>query len=131
MKESSPSKKAGLQKNNSVSLSDITVLFSADYISSSIEEACKKKEIPYTLFSGVPFFERIKIKDALSYLRMVLYKAVLSFLRVVNVPKRHIGKQRIVFLFVYDSEQTICLYEYFTILALNELFYTTTTHNYI
>ena len=77
---------------------DMTVLYRAHYVSRAVEEALLREKIPYTLYSGVPFFGRMEIKDALSYLRMIAYKDDLSFRRVANVPKRNLGKRRMAFL---------------------------------
>jgi len=101
---------------------DIAVLYRAHYISRNIEEVFQKKKIPYTLFSGVPFFDRVEIKDSLSYLRMIAYKDDLSFLRVVNSPKRNIGERRIKFLKEYVEENGGSLYDALKINLENELF---------
>ena len=77
---------------------DMTVLYRAHYVSRSVEEALLRAKIPYTIYSGVPFFGRMEIKDALSYLRLIAYKDDLSFRRVANVPKRNLGKRRMAFL---------------------------------
>ncbi|MGN1024554.1 MAG: ATP-dependent helicase [Lachnospiraceae bacterium] len=79
-------------------LSDITILYRAHYVTRPIEEAFLKKKIPYTIYSGVQFFERMEIKDALSYLRMIAMKDDLSFRRIANKPKRNIGEKRLAFL---------------------------------
>ena len=77
---------------------DMTVLYRAHYVTRTVEEILLKRKIPYTIYSGVQFFGRMEIKDALSYLRMVAYKDDLSFRRVVNVPKRNMGQRRMRFL---------------------------------
>ena len=79
-------------------LSDITLLYRAHYVTRPIEEAFIRKKIPYTIYSGVQFFARMEIKDALSYLRMISMKDDLSFRRICNKPKRNIGEKRIAFL---------------------------------
>lgn len=78
--------------------SDITLLYRAHYVTRPIEEAFLKKKIPYTIYSGVQFFDRMEIKDALSYLRMIAMKDDLSFRRIANKPKRNIGEKRLAFL---------------------------------
>lgn len=75
-----------------ISYKDITILYRAHYVTRTLEETLLKKKIPYSIYSGIQFFERMEVKDALSYLRMITYKDDLSFLRIVNVPKRNIGK---------------------------------------
>lgn len=74
-----------------VAYREMTVLYRAHYITRSIEEQLLKAEIPYTIYSGVQFFARREIKDALSYLRLLAYRDDLSLLRVVNVPKCSTG----------------------------------------
>lgn len=77
---------------------DMTILYRAHYVTRAVEEALLKSRLPYTIYSGTQFFNRKEIKDALSYLRMIAYRDDLSFLRVVNVPKRNLGKRRMTFL---------------------------------
>ena len=90
---------------------EMTVLYRAHYITRNIEEQLLKAKIPYTIYSGVPFFARREIKDALSYLRLLAYRDDLSFLRVVNVPKRNIGQRRRAFLTSYAEEHGRTLYQ--------------------
>lgn len=90
---------------------DITLLYRAHYVTRTIEEVFLKEEIPYTLYSGIQFFGRMEIKDALSYLRMIAYKDDLSFLRIANVPKRNLGERRMKFLQEYAAANHCSLYE--------------------
>lgn len=62
------------------------------------------------LYNGIEFYKRKEIKDILSYMRMVVYCDNLSFLRVVNEPKRNIGEKRIAFLSKYAEENNCSLY---------------------
>lgn len=91
-------------------LSDITVLYRAHYISRKIEEIFLKEQLPYRIYSGVQFFGRMEIKDALSYLRLLLYRDDLSFRRVANQPKRNIGQRRMRFLEDYAARNEVSLY---------------------
>jgi len=91
-------------------LRDVSVLYRAHYISRNLEEVFMKEEIPYQIYSGIQFFGRMEIKDALSYLRLIAYKDDLSFLRVVNTPKRSIGQRRIRFLQNYAEQNQCSLY---------------------
>lgn len=72
---------------------DMTVLYRAHYLTRTVEEVLQREKIPYTIYSGVQFFGRAEIKDALSYLRMIACQDDLSFLRIVNQPKRNIGER--------------------------------------
>ena len=73
---------------------DIAVLYRAHYVTRTLEEVLQKRKIPYTIYSGVQFFGRAEVKDALSYLRMAVYQDDLSFRRVINIPKRNLGLSR-------------------------------------
>lgn len=89
---------------------EITVLYRAHYITRIVEEVFLREKIPYAIYSGVQFFNRMEIKDALAYLRLIAYKDDLAFLRVVNVPKRNLGKRRIKFLQEYAVKHQCSLY---------------------
>ena len=94
-----------------VSFRDMTVLYRAHYVTRTVEEVLQKRRIPYTIYSGVQFFGRMEIKDALSYLRMIAYKDDLSFRRVVNAPKRNMGKRRMNYLEEAAARQGCSLYD--------------------
>ena len=94
-----------------VAYREMAVLYRAHYITRSIEEQLLRAEIPYMIYSGVQFFARREIKDALSYLRLLAYRDDLSLLRVVNVPKRNIGQRRRKFLTEYAEAHEMTLYQ--------------------
>ena len=89
---------------------DMTVLYRAHYVTRAVEEVLLREKIPYTIYSGVPFFGRMEIKDALSYLRMIVYQDDLSFRRIANVSKRNLGKRRMAFLQEYAEQHGCSLY---------------------
>ena len=101
---------------------DITVLYRAHHVTRSVEEAFLKKEIPYTIYSGVQFFGRMEIKDALSYLRMIAYKDDLSFTRIVNRPRRNMGERRMAFLREMAEVTKMSLYETLVRYIDNDIF---------
>ena len=76
--------------------SDFAILYRATYLSRSIEKELIAKQVPYTIWGGVRFFERKEIKDALCYLRLAAGDNDkcddLAFRRVVNTPSRKFGK---------------------------------------
>ncbi len=111
--------------------SDITILYRSHFLSRTVEEDFITKQIPYTLFSGLPFFERKEIKDSLSYLRMIAYKDDLSFLRICNTPKRNLGNRRIKFLKEMAGEKNLSLYECLKISIEDEVFTNTKAKDFI
>lgn len=102
--------------------SDFAVLYRANYVSRMIEEAFVRNKIPYTLFNGTEFYSRAEIKDCLSYLRLLAFYDDLSFLRVVNLPSRGIGKTRIAFLKTFAAENNVSLFEAFERNIDNKIF---------
>jgi len=90
---------------------DMAVLYRAHYVTRTLEEVFRRRKLPYTIYSGVQFFSRAEIKDALSYLRMIVWKDDLSFRRVANVPKRNLGERRMRFLSEYAEQNGCTLYE--------------------
>ena len=105
-----------------VAFRDMAVLYRAHYASRPVEEALLRAEVPHAVHSGVPFFGRREIKDALSYLRLVAYRDDLDFARVANVPKRNLGQRRMAFLRQQADERGCSLYEALALAADDDLF---------
>ncbi|HOU10106.1 MAG TPA: UvrD-helicase domain-containing protein [Clostridiales bacterium] len=101
---------------------DIAVLYRAHFVSRSVEEVFLKEGVPYKIYSGVQFFGRAEIKDAIAYLRLVAYKDDLSFRRVANNPKRNIGDRRMKFIEAAAARDNLSLYEAFGRLLDDEIF---------
>ena len=89
---------------------DITILYRAHYVTRGLEEVLQKRKLPYTIYSGVQFFGRAEIKDALSYLRLVVYQDDLSFRRIANQPKRNLGLSRMKHLEEYAQAHDCSLF---------------------
>ncbi len=74
--------------------SDFAILYRANALSRNFEMILRERGIPYRIFGGLRFYDRKEIKDILAYLRLVINPGdVVSFNRVINVPKRGIGEQ--------------------------------------
>lgn len=100
-----------LLKESGKKLRDIAILYRSHFLSRSFEEVFIKQGIPYTIYSGIEFYKRKEIKDILCYLRMLVNSDDISFLRVVNLPKRNIGERRMAFLKNYANEHSCTLYQ--------------------
>ncbi|MBQ9067521.1 MAG: UvrD-helicase domain-containing protein [Eggerthellaceae bacterium] len=97
-------------QESGVAYRDICVLYRAHYASRPVEDALVNARIPYTIYSGVQFFDRKEVKDALSYLRMVIFRDDLSFERIANTPKRNLGQRRMKYLRQYAEGKGVSLY---------------------
>ena len=76
------------QKNNG----DFAILYRTNAQSRAMEDALRKKDIPYRIYGGLSFYQRKEIKDVLSYLRLVINpKDEEALVRVINYPARGIG----------------------------------------
>jgi ATP-dependent DNA helicase UvrD/PcrA len=72
---------------------DFAVLYRSNHQSRAVEELLREEAIPYQLVGGTRFYERKEVKDALAYLRLVHQPHdEVSLLRVLNFPRRGIGK---------------------------------------
>ncbi|MDL2314892.1 UvrD-helicase domain-containing protein [Bacteroidales bacterium OttesenSCG-928-C19] len=75
---------------------DFAILYRTNIQSRAIEEALRKRNIPYKIYGGLSFYKRKEIKDVLSYLRLVVNNNDdEALLRVVNYPVRGIGQTTI------------------------------------
>lgn len=72
--------------------SDFAVLYRANALSKNIENALVKYAVPYRIYGGLRFYDRMEVKDLIAYLRVFNNPADDSALRrIINVPKRGIG----------------------------------------
>jgi len=94
------------------SLSDIVILYRTNAQSRAIEEILVREHIPYTLVGGTRFYERQEIKDVLAYLKLIYNeKDSQAFLRIINVPRRGIGKVALERLHEFAAQEEISLIE--------------------
>ena len=78
------------------SLSQVAILYRTNAQSRVMEEELLKDSIPYHIVGGLSFYSRKEIKDLLAYLKLIYNeKDDVSFLRVINTPKRGIGLKTI------------------------------------
>jgi DNA helicase-2/ATP-dependent DNA helicase PcrA len=81
---------------NQLKNSDFAVLYRTNAQSRAIEDALRKRDIPYRIYGGLSFYQRKEIKDVLSYLRLVINPADEEALkRIINFPGRGIGQTTI------------------------------------
>lgn len=72
----------------------VAVLYRASHLSRRLEQELLRRQIPYTVWGGVRFFERAEIKDVICYLRLIASDDDdIAFRRVVNQPSRKFGRK--------------------------------------
>lgn len=79
--------------NNQIGYEDFAILYRTNAQSRAMEDALRKKDIPYRIYGGLSFYQRKEIKDVLAYLRLILNpKDEEALKRVINYPARGIGQ---------------------------------------
>ncbi|MFP4008600.1 MAG: UvrD-helicase domain-containing protein, partial [Spirulinaceae cyanobacterium] len=101
-----------LQKNNpELDWGDFAILYRTNAQSRALEDVLRGK-IPYVIIGGLKFYDRKEIKDMLAYLRVIANPAdTVSLLRIINTPRRGIGRTSIDNLLNAASELNMPLWE--------------------
>jgi DNA helicase-2/ATP-dependent DNA helicase PcrA len=81
-----------LGEEHGVKRSDVAVFYRTNAMSRVLEDTLVRFEVPYQVIGGTKFYDRAEVKDAVAYLSLLLNPAdQVSFLRIVNSPRRGIG----------------------------------------
>jgi DNA helicase-2/ATP-dependent DNA helicase PcrA len=97
--------------NRGVNPNDIAVLYRINALSRSLEEGFSKEGLGFKLIGGMRFYERAEVKDIISYFRVLSNPYDdFSFIRIINKPKRGIGKASIEKLQKNAFEQQLSLF---------------------
>ncbi len=99
--------------NSGVSAEDIAILYRVNVLSRSIEEGLNRAGVPYKLVGGLRFYDRAEIKDLISYLRVITnVHDDFSLKRIINKPKRGLGKASVEKIELASYEKGLSLFEY-------------------
>ncbi len=98
--------------NHQVHNKDIAILYRTNAQSRSMEEALRRRSIPYRIYGGLSFYARKEIKDLLSYFRLTVNPDDEEALkRIINFPKREIGKTTLDKIIVAAAQENISLWK--------------------
>ena len=101
-----------LKREEYLDYNDFTVLYRMNSQSRSIEDILRREDIPYKIVGGLKFYERKEIKDIIAYLRLIENTADnLSLQRIINEPKRGIGKTSLDNIEAVANQNDISMYE--------------------
>ena len=107
-------------KKKGISLTNIAILTRASFQFKDIEDRFLKENIKYRVVGGLRFYERAEIKDAMAYFRILINKSDnLSLERILNTPKRGLGKALIKNLYDIVQKKNVSLYESLKLLILS------------
>ena len=101
-----------LVTSENVRYNEIAILYRTNAQSRIFEEKFMQTDIPYIIVGSVKFYERKEIKDILAYLRLIINpRDDISFLRVINVPRRGIGPINLERLVNFAAERELTLFD--------------------
>ena len=91
---------------------DFAILYRMNSQSRSIEDILRREDIPYKIVGGLKFYERKEIKDIIAYLRLIYNPSDnLSLKRIINEPKRGVGKTSIDNISKLSEDSNLSMYE--------------------
>ena len=97
--------------NDGYNYRDMAILYRANYLSRDVEKVLIENRINYVIYGGLRFYERMEVKDILSYLRMITKADDLAFIRIINTPRRGIGAKTIDAIQSIAIEKDMSMYE--------------------
>ena len=101
-----------LKREEYYKYSDFVVLYRTNAQSRAIEDVLRREDIPYKIVGGLKFYERKEIKDTIAYLRLIANQSDnLSLERIINEPKRGVGKTSVENVSRLASENGISMYQ--------------------
>lgn len=108
--------------DSGVGAENIAVLYRVNVLSRSIEEGLNRAGIAYKLVGGLRFYDRAEIKDLISYIRVITnFHDDFSFKRIVNKPKRGLGKASVDKIELAAHANETSIFEYIKKVSIAEL----------
>jgi DNA helicase-2/ATP-dependent DNA helicase PcrA len=93
---------------------DFAIFYRTNAQSRAVEEYLVRQNIPYKIYGGLRFYDRKEIKDMLAYMKLIANpRDVVSLIRIVNVPRRKIGKSTIAVIEKYARKKNMTFCEAF------------------
>ena len=97
---------------NQLKNGNFAILYRTNAQSRAMEDALRKRDIPYRIYGGLSFYQRKEIKDVLAYLRLIINpKDEEALMRVINYPARGIGNTTVEKLTVAASHYGRSMFE--------------------
>ncbi len=107
-----------LMIRESLRYEDFGILLRANHLTRAFEEVLRRENIPYIVSGGISFFERQEVRDMLAYLKLVAnHEDDTSLLRIVNTPRRGIGRKLLEHAAAWSAEHHCSLYSALAALA--------------
>ena len=105
-----------------ITAKEIAILYRVNALSRSLEEGLNRAGIAYKLVGGLRFYDRAEIKDLISYIRLITNPHDnFSMKRVINKPKRGLGKASVEKIELAAITQNISMYDFINKSSVSEL----------
>lgn len=112
-----------LNTTHNIPLNDMVIFYRTNFQSRVFEDEFLQKRIPYVIVGGISFYLRREVKDILSFLRLLEYpNDIVSFMRVVNLPKRGFGEKFLEKIILTAREAGMPLLSFFKQVAQQQSF---------
>lgn len=95
-----------LRRESGCNYADFAVLYRSGFLSRVIEKKLTENGVPYEIFGGVKFYQRMEIQDIMAYLRLVAFDDDISFKRIINKPRRKFGRIKLQRLLALQKDGT-------------------------
>ena len=95
-----------LRRESGCNYADFAVLYRSGFLSRVIEKKLTENGVPYEIFGGVKFYQRMEIQDIMAYLRLVAFDDDISFKRIINKPRRKFGRIKLQRLLTLQKDGT-------------------------
>ena len=82
-------------RNENQQYSDFAILYRSGFLSRVVEKKLVEQNIPYEIYGGVKFYQRMEILDVIAYLRLIAFNDDISFKRIINTPRRRFGRNKL------------------------------------
>jgi len=73
---------------------DYAILYRSGFLSRVVENKLVEQNIPYEIYGGVKFYQRMEVLDMIAYLRLIAFNDDISFKRIINKPRRRFGRMK-------------------------------------
>lgn len=91
---------------------DITILYRINAQSRNFEDVFIREKIPYKVYGGLSFYQRMEIKDMVAFLRLFYNTSDnISLLRVINIPKRNVGETTKAKIEEYSEKNNLSMFK--------------------
>ena len=101
-----------LERTEKMKNSDFAILYRMNSQSRAIEDVLRREDVPYKIIGGLKFYERKEIKDTIAYLRLIANQSDnLALERIINEPKRGVGKTSLDKIEQISNETGMPMYE--------------------